>query len=185
MRDWTAYVRAHLKLPALTPEREAHIIRDLAAQLEDFYGEALARGASEPAADAHALAQIRDWERLAREQLTRFAGAFGTPINVTTGTMAGVAAGNTPPVLAPGEVSPIGRFGGAGIEPRDQPAPPVTVTIRPEMGMAAIERAAIEAALRDTRGNRRKAAELLGIGERTLYRKLRDYQLLVDTSALD
>jgi DNA-binding NtrC family response regulator len=26
---------------------------------------------------------------------------------------------------------------------------------------------------------------LLGIGERTLYRKLRDYQLLVDTSALD
>ena len=30
MRDWTAYVRAHLKLPALTPDREAHIIRDLA-----------------------------------------------------------------------------------------------------------------------------------------------------------
>jgi DNA-binding NtrC family response regulator len=59
------------------------------------------------------------------------------------------------------------------------------VTIRPEMGMMAIERAAIEAALRETRGNRRKAAELLGIGERTLYRKLRDYQLLVDTSALD
>jgi len=51
--------------------------------------------------------------------------------------------------------------------------------------MAAIERAAIEAALRETRGNRRKAAELLGIGERTLYRKLRDYQLLVDTSPLD
>jgi len=124
-------------------------------------------------------------ERLAREQLTRFGGAFGTPINVTAGTMAGVGAGNTPPVLAPGEVSAVGRFGGAGIEPRDQPAPPITVTIRPEMGMAAIERAAIEAALRETRGNRRKAAELLGIGERTLYRKLRDYQLLVDTSALD
>jgi len=53
------------------------------------------------------------------------------------------------------------------------------------MGMAAIERAAIEAALRETRGNRRKAAELLGIGERTLYRKLRDYQLLVDTAPLD
>ena len=76
-------------------------------------------------------------------------------------------------------------WGRAGIEPRDQPAPPVAVTIRPGMGMAAIERAAIEAALRETRGNRRKAAELLGIGERTLYRKLRDYQLLVDTSALD
>ena len=44
MRDWTAYVRAHLKLPALTPERETHIVRELAAQLEDFYREALARG---------------------------------------------------------------------------------------------------------------------------------------------
>ena len=31
--------------------------------------------------------------------------------------------------------------------------------------------------LRETRGNRRKAAESLGIGERTLYRKLREYNL--------
>ena len=67
MRDWTAYVRAHLQLPALTPDREAHIIRDLAAQLEDFYREALARGASEPDADAHARAQIGDWDRMARD----------------------------------------------------------------------------------------------------------------------
>jgi putative ABC transport system permease protein len=67
MRDWTAYVRARLKLPALTPNREAHIIRELAAQLEDFYREALARGASEPEADAHARAQIRDWNRMARD----------------------------------------------------------------------------------------------------------------------
>jgi putative ABC transport system permease protein len=65
MRDWTAYVRAHLKLPALTPDREAHIIRELAAQLEDFYRDALARGTSEPEADAQARAQIRDWGRLA------------------------------------------------------------------------------------------------------------------------
>jgi putative ABC transport system permease protein len=67
MRDWTAYVRAHLRLPALTSDREAHIIRELAAQLEDFYREALARGASEPEADAHARAQIRDWDRMARD----------------------------------------------------------------------------------------------------------------------
>src|SRR5688572_25586068 len=67
MRDWTAYVRAHLQLPALTRDREAHIIRELAAQLEDFYREALARGASEPEADAHARAQVRDWNRMARD----------------------------------------------------------------------------------------------------------------------
>lgn len=42
--------------------------------------------------------------------------------------------------------------------------------------MAEIERRAIEAMLRQTGGNRRRAAELLGIGERTLYRKLREYQ---------
>jgi DNA-binding NtrC family response regulator len=76
-----------------------------------------------------------------------------------------------------GEVQPAlasGNFAGA-IEPPNQPAPPATVTLTPGMTMAEIERAAIEAALRDTRGNRRKAAEILDIGERTLYRKLRDY----------
>jgi DNA-binding NtrC family response regulator len=48
------------------------------------------------------------------------------------------------------------------------------------MTMAEIERAAIEGALRDTRGNRRKAAEMLDIGERTLYRKLRDYGIATE-----
>jgi transcriptional regulator of acetoin/glycerol metabolism len=85
----------------------------------------------------------------------------------------------------PADVSSGAPFGAIGIEPRDQPPPPSVVTIRPGMTMAEIERAAIESALRETRGNRRKAAELLGIGERTLYRKLREYQLVVDTSALD
>ena len=65
---------------------------------------------------------------------------------------------------------------GAGIPPRDQPAPPSVITVGPGTTMAEIERRAIEIMLRETGGNRRKAAELLGIGERTLYRKLRDYQ---------
>jgi DNA-binding NtrC family response regulator len=63
-----------------------------------------------------------------------------------------------------------------GIEPRDAPAPPTVITLGPGMTMAEIERTAILAALRDSAGNRRKAAELLGIGERTLYRKLREYE---------
>jgi len=82
-----------------------------------------------------------------------------------------------------GEVHPpasLGAGDGAravarAIEPPDQELPPAVVTLKPGMTMAEIERAAIEAALRDTRGNRRKAAEVLDIGERTLYRKLRDY----------
>jgi DNA-binding NtrC family response regulator len=45
------------------------------------------------------------------------------------------------------------------------------------MTMAQVERAAIEAALHEHRGNRRQAAEVLGIGERTLYRKIKAYHL--------
>jgi DNA-binding NtrC family response regulator len=56
------------------------------------------------------------------------------------------------------------------------PEPP-EVIYRPGMTMSDVERAAIDAALRETRGNRRKAAETLGIGERTLYRKLKEYAI--------
>jgi DNA-binding NtrC family response regulator len=45
------------------------------------------------------------------------------------------------------------------------------------MTMDEIEREAIRAALSEVRGNRRKAAEKLGIGERTLYRKITKYGL--------
>ncbi|MGH7538598.1 MAG: sigma 54-interacting transcriptional regulator [Gemmatimonadales bacterium] len=52
-----------------------------------------------------------------------------------------------------------------------------SVLYRPGMSMADVERAAIEAALRQTHGNRRQAAQVLGIGERTLYRKLKQYAI--------
>jgi DNA-binding NtrC family response regulator len=51
------------------------------------------------------------------------------------------------------------------------------VVYRSGMTMAEVEKAAIEAALREYRGNRRRAAEVLGIGERTLYRKIKAYRL--------
>jgi DNA-binding NtrC family response regulator len=51
------------------------------------------------------------------------------------------------------------------------------VVYRPGMTMAEVEKAAIEAALQEYQGNRRKAAEVLGIGERTLYRKIKAYRL--------
>ena len=72
-----------------------------------------------------------------------------------------------------GQPRPVG-----GIEAPGAPPPPNLVLVRPGMTMAEIERAAIEAALRELRGNRRKAAEMLGIGERTLYRKLQEYHIL-------
>jgi DNA-binding NtrC family response regulator len=54
----------------------------------------------------------------------------------------------------------------------DQP-----VVYRAGMTMAEVEKATIEAALREYKGNRRRAAEVLGIGERTLYRKIKAYHL--------
>ena len=62
------------------------------------------------------------------------------------------------------------------IEPA-QSAPANVLEVRGGMTMAEIEKAAIIHALRETRANRRKAAEMLGIGERTLYRKLKEYNL--------
>ncbi len=52
-----------------------------------------------------------------------------------------------------------------------------TVVFRPGMTMQDLEREAIGAALRQVGGNRRKAADVLGIGERTLYRKIKEYGL--------
>ena len=51
------------------------------------------------------------------------------------------------------------------------------IRFRPGMTMSELEREAIIATLRDVDGNRRRAAEKLGIGERTLYRKLREYDI--------
>jgi len=74
------------------------------------------------------------------------------------------------PVAAPSEA-----LAGGGVEPMSSRLPN-SVEVVPGMTMAQIERAVIEATLRETRGNRRRAAELLGIGERTLYRKIREIE---------
>ncbi len=94
---------------------------------------------------------------------------------------AGAGAGYARPEERPHTLETVGGGGSrvlAGIEAPGAPPPPNVVLVRPGMTMAEIERAAIEAALRERRGNRRKAAEMLGIGERTLYRKLQEYHIL-------
>ena len=60
------------------------------------------------------------------------------------------------------------------------PLPPEehgVVVYRSGMTMEDLERAAVLAALEEEGGNRRRAAEALGIGERTLYRKIKEYGL--------
>ncbi len=52
-----------------------------------------------------------------------------------------------------------------------------TITFTLGMTMQELERAAIAATLAAVNGNRRRASEKLGIGERTLYRKLKEYDI--------
>ena len=118
--------------------------------------------------------------KLQMEDLRRRVDEFGTT-NVASAVGGGQWVGE---LQAPGG-GPWAAIGAAGIEPRDHAPPANEATIRPGMSMADVERAAIEVALRDTGGNRRRAAEMLQIGERTLYRKLREYQLPIEELVLD
>jgi DNA-binding NtrC family response regulator len=72
-----------------------------------------------------------------------------------------------------GAVHPAGR-----LAPRE--APSNAVLVEPGVKMADVERRVIEATLRETRGNRRRAADMLGIGERTLYRKIKEFELRIE-----
>ena len=67
MPDWSSYVRMHLRLTAVRPERESEIIEDLARQLDEAYREALRQGANESDARGQAEAHISDWAALSRE----------------------------------------------------------------------------------------------------------------------
>ena len=51
----------------------------------------------------------------------------------------------------------------------------IRVNDEPTLDLATLERTTIDQALRRTQGNRREAAKLLGISERTLYRKIDEY----------
>jgi len=66
MRDWKAYVRSRLALPALRGLRDERIVEELAGQLEDLYRTHLARGIPEVEAEELAAAHVTDWEELAR-----------------------------------------------------------------------------------------------------------------------
>jgi len=58
---------------------------------------------------------------------------------------------------------------------RPSTAPELHLTVG--MSMQEIERAAIEATLREVGYDKQKAAKMLGIGLRTLYRKVKEYGL--------
>ncbi len=67
MPDWKQLVRGHLAPLGLSGARETEIVEELALQLEQSYGEAIARGMTAEQAETFAVGQIRDWRALAAE----------------------------------------------------------------------------------------------------------------------
>jgi predicted permease len=64
----------------MKPDHEHRIVRELAAQLEDIYRDALSRGMTEEEADSHTRHQVRDWECFACD--LRRADKMGSPSKV-------------------------------------------------------------------------------------------------------
>ena len=111
-------------------------------------------------------------------------------LRATVERNASVMPSSTPPVapavvqpVAPEESSqPIYPVEDAPYNPADPQRPaairiPENAAIEPLPTLKDMEREAIEQALNRVGGNRRKAAAILGISARTLYRKLKEYDL--------
>jgi len=73
-------------------------------------------------------------------------------------------------------IEPSGSFWSGPIKEAGR-RPPVWAEIAEDFSVDEMEKDLIQKALNFTKGNRKKAAQLLGIGERTLYRKLDKYKL--------
>ena len=93
--------------------------------------------------------------------------------------------GTAYPILPPTIPASPALFGSRHVIEDIQPADDETererehevVVYRPGMTLQQLEEKAIIAALKEVQGNRRKAAEMLGMGERTLYRKIKEYDI--------
>ena len=81
MRDWIAFVREELKLPAMKGHREVRMIRELADHLEDVYAEAISGGASEEDAMDQAKAWLGDTDRATAELLRSEPAHLRTQLN--------------------------------------------------------------------------------------------------------
>ena len=91
------------------------------------------------------------------------------------------AVGDTGEAPAPPETGDPAPETGDPVPETGDPAPetgdPAAIAYQPGMTLEDMEREVIRAVLNSVGWNRREAAEILGIGERTLYRKVKKYGL--------
>jgi two-component system response regulator HydG len=163
---------SHIHLPPLRERREdiPRIVRHAAAKLSETLTPA--RGVPEFSDAAMMRLTSYDWPGNVRQLLNVVQNAIITAVGATSasmGSMGGqgpvrVAADHIPTDVVSGEndagEGPSGATGSLAGSSLEQ-----------------LEKRAIRETLQLTGGNREKAAQLLGIGERTLYRKLKEYGL--------
>jgi DNA-binding NtrC family response regulator len=81
-------------------------------------------------------------------------------------------------VALTGRTVPPGRSAVPGhVKYREVPVDQRDIVVRPGTRIKEVERDLIEKTLKKVNGNRKKAARILGIGERTLYRRMKEYDL--------
>jgi len=118
----------------------------------------------------------REFERYRRRhpELLEEAGSEGRGQEIEVSALEDMVEDSEIPVTE--AVEELGREAAAG-ELEEEAEEETVIRFQPGMTMSELEREAIVATLKEVDGNRRKAAEQLGIGERTLYRKLREYDI--------
>ena len=81
------------------------------------------------------------------------------------------------PALLSDEIESIQRSAGASNGVIVPPSPNIEKSLKPFVGLSldTLERLFIQETLRATGGNREETAKLLGVGERTLYRRLKQF----------
>jgi len=82
-----------------------------------------------------------------------------------------------PDILGQYSVQTVSTSALAPLHPPGTQPPTTAITSLAGVSLAELERQAIEKTLEMVSGNREQAAKLLGIGERTLYRKIKEYGL--------
>jgi transcriptional regulator with PAS, ATPase and Fis domain len=125
---------------------------------------------------------VRELENCIQHMLAINSGPAFHPRDLPSNVANGVSRRPIPlpaPELAPTPAPHIQAFFPV---PAQQPQAPALST-QPVVPLAELERQAIIRALEYTKGDRLSAANLLGIGRTTLYRKLKEYELSEDAAA--
>ena len=144
---------AEIHLPALRERRE-----DIPLLVQHFvnkYANEMDKPALSVSEDAMMMLMQQDWPGNVRQLIN----AVQNSVILCDGDK--IEPRHLPPEIQQGASgdAPTGNFTGGG------------------MSLDQLEKHAIREALRVTAGNREQAAKMLGIGERTLYRKLKEYGL--------